>query len=153
MRFLSRSSSSFLVREDKDNVWQDEGVRERLWESFFASRSPSLRFCTLPRGSVPHVEYYRAEKRKGSAYCFSQQYEMKVVQTLARDLPWNFHVCLVLPIIFKPSNSSSPPEYNLHKNSLVPRRPVRLSCIRGVRFSHLFVRKRQHGSRGYAIVY
>ena len=93
------------------------------------------------------------EKKKESAYCFGQQYEMKVVQTLARDLPWNFHVCLVLPIIFKPSNSSSPPEYNLHKNSLVPRRPVRLSCIRGVRFSHLFVRKRQHGSRGYAIVY
>lgn len=93
------------------------------------------------------------KKEKKSAYCFGQQYEMKVVQTLARDLPWNFHVCLVLPIIFKPSNSSSPPEYNLHKNSLVPRRPVRLSCIRGVRFSHLFVRKRQHGSRGYAIVY
>ena len=114
----------------------------------------------LHSGSVHYQEArYRMwsttgqRKEKGSAYCFGQQYEMKVVQTLARDLPWNFHVCLVLPIIFKPSNSSSPPEYNLQKNSLVPRRPVRLSCIRGVRFSHLFVRKRQHGSRGYAIVY
>ena len=107
----------------------------------------------LHSGSVHYQEArYRMwsttgqRKEKGSAYCFGQQYEMKVVQTLARDLPWNFHVCLVLPIIFKPSNS-------LQKNSLVPRRPVRLSCIRGVRFSHLFVRKRQHGSRGYAIVY
>ena len=107
----------------------------------------------LHSGSVHYQEArYRMwsttgqRKEKGSAYCFGQQYEMKVVQTLARDLPWNFHVCLVLPIIFKPSNS-------LQKNSLVPRRPVRLSCIRGVRFSHLFVRKRQHRSRGYAMVY
>ena len=74
---------------------------------------------------------------------------MKVVQTLATDLPWNFHVCLVLPLIFKPSNRPSPLEYNVHKNSLVPRRPARFSL--GLA-SHLFVRKRQHGNRRYAMV-
>ena len=46
---------------------------------------------------------------------------MKVVRTLARDLPWNFHVCPVLPLIFQ-----------------------------GLA-SHLFVRKRQHGNRRYAM--
>ena len=60
---------------------------------------------------------------------------MKVVRALARDLPWNFHVCLVLPLIFKPSNRPSPLEYNVHKNSLVPRRPARFSFRTGVRFS------------------
>ena len=35
VRFLSRSSSSFLVREDKDNVWQDEEAREGLCRVLF----------------------------------------------------------------------------------------------------------------------
>ena len=68
VRFLSRSSSSFLAREDKDNVWQDEEARERLCGVLFRPRSPSLRFSLLLSDSVTHVEMqwecYRVEKRK-----------------------------------------------------------------------------------------
>ena len=39
-RFLSQSSSSCLVREDKDKVWQDQEARERLCRVLFRLTIP-----------------------------------------------------------------------------------------------------------------
>ena len=54
VRFLSRSSSSFLVREDKDNVWQDEEARERLCGVLF-------------RPTIPFTQVLSITKRLGNA--------------------------------------------------------------------------------------
>ena len=143
VRFLSRSGNSFLAREDKDNAWQDEEARERLCGVLFRPTIPFTQVLSttkrLGNACGDAVGVLQSREKEKSAYCFGQQYEMKVVRTLARDLPWNFHVCLVLPLILKPSNRPSPLEYNVHKNSLVLRRPARFSFRTGVRFSQSFI--------------
>lgn len=54
VRFLSRSSISFLVREDKDNVWQDEEARERLCGVLF-------------RPTIPFTQVLSTTQRLGNA--------------------------------------------------------------------------------------
>ena len=67
--FLSRSSSSFLVREDKDNVWQDDEARERLCGVLFRPTIPFTQVLSTTKrlgnscGDIPW-ECYRVEKRK-----------------------------------------------------------------------------------------
>lgn len=54
VHFLSRSSSGFLDREDKDNVWQDEEARERLCGVLF-------------RPTIPFTQVLSTTKRLGNA--------------------------------------------------------------------------------------
>ena len=54
VRFLSRSSSSCLVREDKDKVWQDQEARERLCGVLF-------------RLTIPLTQVLSTTKRLGNA--------------------------------------------------------------------------------------
>ena len=66
VRFLSRSSSSFLVREDKDNVWQDEEALERLYGGLFRSTIPftQVLFTTKRLGNACRVQQGREKEKK-----------------------------------------------------------------------------------------
>ena len=66
VRFLSRSSSSFLVREDKDNVWQDEEALERLYGGLFRPTIPftQVLFTTKRLGNACGVQQGREKEKK-----------------------------------------------------------------------------------------
>ena len=138
VHLLSRSSSSFSVREDKDNVWQDEEAHERLCGVLF-------------RPMIPFTQVLSTTKKLGNACGRLQgrEKEKKVLIASANSMKWKFP-CLSRTShnfqAFKPIFTSW-----IHKNSLDPRRPAHFSFRGGVLFSHLFVRKRQHGSRRYAM--